>query len=581
MQGFRVALLLSALSALVTFGCAAPAAPARSGSSASAAENGPTTPSRTMTMVVRYEVTDLAGKIPGSSSPVVTKRLFNAALALIDGQGSARPYLAAALPQLNTDSWKVLPDGRMETTYKLRPGLTWHDGQPLTAEDFVFSQRVYSNRSFTIFTDEPQDRMESVSAPDPETLVIQWSRIYPGAGALIFSEFDPLPRHVLERSVAAVEDGSLSTDAFINLPFFTNDYVGPGPYRLERWTPGSQIEATAFAGHATGKPKIERVIVRIINDENTVLGTVMAGQADFTADFTLRFEHGMVLKREWESQGKGTVVLKPSSSVIQMLQMRPDYVMHPGQLDVRVRKALAQTIDRQGLNDGLFEGQGFSSDNFVPSTVPYFQEVDRTIAKYPFDARRAEQYMAEAGFAKDGEGFYTSPTTGRFRTDIRVTAGPEFERGQAIVVDAWRRAGFDVSGSVLPAAQARDREARQTFPGMASRGGGLEERSFTSAEIGSPANRWTGDNRGGWSNAEYDRIYNAFTTTIDQAERTRHTVQMLKLLSEELPAYPMYLAIQVNTQIAGLRGPEPGTAGFGTMTPGTLPYWNIQDWELR
>jgi peptide/nickel transport system substrate-binding protein len=532
-------------------------------------------------MVVRYEVTDLAGKIPGSSSPVVTKRLFNAALALVDAHGNARPYLAASLPQLNTDSWKVSPDGRMETTYKLNPGLTWHDGQPLTADDFVFAQRVYGNRAFTIFTDEPQDRIENVSAPDPQTVVIQWTRVYPGAGALIFSDFDPLPRHILERAVAAVEDGSQPTDAFINLPFFTNDYVGAGPYKLERWTPGSQMEATAFAGHATGKPKIERMIVKIINDENAVLSTVLAGQADFTVDFTLRFEHGMVLKREWESQGKGTVVLKPSSSVIQMLQMRPEYVMHPGQLDVRVRKALAQTIDRQGLNEGLFEGQGFSTDNFVPPTVPYFPDVDRVIAKYPFDIRRADQYMTEAGFAKDGDGFYASPTTGRFKTDIRVTAGPEFERGQAIVMDAWRRAGFDVSGSILPAAQARDREARQTFPGMASRGGGLEERSFTSADIGSPANRWTGDNRGGWSNPEYDRIYNAFTTTIDQAERTRNTVQMLKLLSEELPAYPMYLALQVNTQVAGLQGPEPGTAGFGTMTPGTLPYWNIQDWELH
>ncbi len=573
----RVALLCGAL---LAFGCAAPAAPSRDGSGP-VSLNSPTTPSRTMTMVVRYEVTDLAGKIPGSSSPVVTKRLFNAALALIDGQGNARPYLAEALPQLNSESWKVFPDGRMETMYRLRPGLTWHDGAPLTADDFVFAYRVYGNRAFTIFIDEPQDRIESVSAPDPLTVVIEWSRVYPGAGALIFSDFDPLPRHLLERSVAAVEDGSQAPDAFINLPFFTNEYVGAGPYKLEHWTPGSQLEATAFPGHATGKPKIERVIVRIISDENTVLSTVLAGQADFTADFTLRFEHGMVLKREWESQGKGTVVLKPSSSVIQMLQMRPEYVMHPGQLDVRVRKALAQTIDRQGLNDGLFEGQGFSSDNYVPPTVPYFTEVDRTIAKYAFDPRRAEQYMSEAGFAKDSEGFYASPTTGRFKTDIRVTAGPEFERGQAIVMDAWRRVGFDVSGSVLPAAQARDREARQTFPGMASRGGGLEERSFTTPEIGSPANRWTGDNRGGWSSSEYDRIYNAFTTTIDQAERVRYTVQMLRLLSEELPAYPMYLALQVNAQVAGLQGPEPGTAGFGTMTPGTLPYWNIQDWELR
>jgi peptide/nickel transport system substrate-binding protein len=255
--------------------------------------------------------------------------------------------------------------------------------------------------------------------------------------------------------------------------------------------------------------------------------------------------------------------------------------MHPGQLDVRVRRALAQSIDRQALNDGLFEGQGISTDNILSSSVPYFQEVDRVIAKYPYDPRRSEQFMAEAGFSKDREGFFATASGDQFRTDVKVTAGPEFERGQAILVDAWRRAGFQVSSSVLPAAQARDREARQTFPGMASRGGGLSERSMTTEDIGSAANRWTGDNRGGWSNPEYDRLYEAFTTSLDRAERTRHVVQMMKVLSEELPLYGMYIGQQVNTQAAGLSGPDPGTPGFGTLTEGTLPYWNIHEWELK
>jgi peptide/nickel transport system substrate-binding protein len=534
-----------------------------------------------MTMIVRYEVTDLASKIPGSSSPVVTKRLLNGELALIDGQGSPRPYLAESLPQLNTESWRVFPDGRMETTYRLRPGLTWHDGQPLTADDFAFALQIYTNRAFSIFIEEPQDRIERVQAPDPQTVFIEWKRIYPNAGALTFSQFDPLPRHILERSLASIEDGSLAADAFVNLPFWTQEYVGAGPYKLERWTPGSHLDLVAFPGYALGRPKIDRILLRIVSDENTTLSTVLSGNADFTADFTLRFEHAMVLKREWEAAGKGTVVLKASSSVQQILQQRPEYVMHPGQLDARVRRALAQTIDRQALNDGLFEGQGISTDNILSPSVPYFQEVDRVIAKYPYDPRRAEQYMAETGFTKDREGFFATPSGDQFRTDVKVTAGPEFERGQAILVDTWRRVGFQVSSSVLPAAQARDREARQTFPGMASRGGGLSERSMTTEDIGNAANRWTGDNRGGWSNPEYDRVYDGFTSTLDRAERTRHVVQMMKILSEELPLYGMYLSQQVNTQSAGLRGPDPGAAGFGTLTEGTLPYWNIHEWEIR
>jgi ABC-type transport system substrate-binding protein len=168
----------------------------------------------------------------------------------------------------------------------------------------------------------------------------------------------------------------------------------------------------------------------------------------------------------------------------------------------------------------------------------------------------------------------------RFATDVRTTAGPEFERAQAILVDTWRRAGIDISGGIVAAAEARDREARQTFTGMASRGGGLAERIFTSGEIGTSANRWTGDNRGGWANAEYDRLYDQFETTLDHTQRTQQAVEMQKLISQELPVFVLYQAIQINTRAARLRGPEKGSYGFGELAPTSLPYWNIQDWAF-
>src|SRR5207247_2216909 len=66
------------------------------------------------------------------------KYAFNAALARIDSQGAPQPELLESLPTLNTRTWQVFPDGTMQSTYTLRPNLTWHDGQPLTSEDFVF-----------------------------------------------------------------------------------------------------------------------------------------------------------------------------------------------------------------------------------------------------------------------------------------------------------------------------------------------------------------------------------------------------------------------------------------------------------
>src|SRR5581483_7995695 len=79
-----------------------------------------------------------AGKGRGLYTPW---RMFNALLTNVDARGVPQLELLASKPALGTDSWQVNPDGTMQTTYTLRPNLTWHDGQPLTSEDFVFAGR--------------------------------------------------------------------------------------------------------------------------------------------------------------------------------------------------------------------------------------------------------------------------------------------------------------------------------------------------------------------------------------------------------------------------------------------------------
>src|SRR5206468_12355422 len=130
--------------------------------------------SRTLVAAHRYEPSYLAAKVLGSNGPLNTSRLFNASLTVYDNAGLARPYLAETVPQLNTESWRLFPDGRMETTYQLRSGLTWHDGTPLTADDFAFALRVYKDPGLGVFIRSPQGSIDSISAPDPRTVLIQW-----------------------------------------------------------------------------------------------------------------------------------------------------------------------------------------------------------------------------------------------------------------------------------------------------------------------------------------------------------------------------------------------------------------------
>ena len=572
----RIVCLVGLLAIVV--GCTPAQAPQTERTGAPA---GPVAPQRTLNMSLRTEVTGLMPKIPGSSNPSLTTRIFNAAVAITDGKGAPRPYLVEALPRLNTDDWRLSPDGRMQVTYRLRPNLTWHDGQALTSDDFVFAYRVYTNPGVGIFAPTPQNLMESVEALDARTFVIRWSGPYADAAALIEGDFEPLPQHLLERPFSAFEQDPAAREPFIQLPFWSNQYVGAGPYKLLQWEPGSSFEAAAFDGHALGRPKIDRLHVRLFGDENTVLSNMLAGTLDYAPFLSMRLEHTTTLKREWDVTGHGAVYFRQGGPSMIVNQLRPEYADPAAILDVRVRRAIAHGIDRDANNEGVWGGVGFPSDSFVPAGLPHFEAVQRAIAHYQFDPRRAEALMTEAGFLKDRDGLFASGT-GRLRFELKASAGTENERQLQIMAQVWQGAGFEVQTVAVPLAQARDIEGRHTFRSMHTRGGlNAGERSWTSAEIGTSQNRWRGENRAGWSTAEYDRLFDAFMNTLDRSEREQQVVSMHRILSEQLPAFHTDFSVQTMAHVSALQGPEPGLANAGVFSPETAPHWNIHEWTWR
>jgi ABC-type transport system substrate-binding protein len=125
----------------------------------------------------------------------------------------------------------------------------------------------------------------------------------------------------------------------------------------------------------------------------------------------------------------------------------------------------------------------------------------------------------------------------------------------------------------MPTAQAQSGQARAQFPGLFTSGGGSGETllaNLSTAGIPREANRWTGSNRGAWSHPEYDRLYEAFNTTLDRAERNRQVIAMMKIFTEELPDFALYFQPSITAHVAGIRGPEGSGAG-----------WNVHTWEFR
>ena len=534
---------------------------------------------RTIILSFRYEKNDLSTKTLTQAGEEY-RPLFNAGLALVDGTGTLRPYLAEAVPVLNTESWRVFPDGRMETSWKLKPNLTWHDGAPLTADDFVFAFRVYSMRGLGIFTPEPQVHIEETLAPDPRTVVFRWSVPYPEAVEMTSDDFPPLPRHILGTEIEGIEGDLVAREAFINHRYWNPDYVGAGAYRLDRLEPGTGVVGTAFDGHALGRPKIDRVVARLFSDENPVLSAILGESIHVATGITLRYEHAQVLLTQWSENKRGNVQLAPARLVGNIVQFRPEFLRTPALLDVRVRRAMVHSIDRQGLNDAIFDGRSINPDTYITPGSPLFGVVDRVVTKYAFDPARTEQLMAEAGYRKGSDGVFANAAGERFRPDVQVLAGAQFERAGAILTETWRRAGIDVQYSVLPAVQVRQNDVRNQFPGLSTPGGtGGGDRGalefYTTHQIGSPATNWAGQNRGGWSNAEIDRLWQAYNVTLDQTDRYNLGAQMMKIVSDELPGWPLFWDFNVLAFVGSVRGPELGIASTSTG------FWNVHEWEMR
>jgi len=568
-----------ALFALVIVATAcAPAAPgaSRSGSEARAPPASEV-PSRTVVIATKVEPTTLAPRALSTTgvsptSPVMN--IFSAWLMAIDGRGGRRPLLAEKQPELNTGDWIVFPDGTMETTYHLRPNLTWHDGTPLTASDFVFGFQVFSNPDLGLRIDQPMRLIKEVVAPDDRTVVIHWKQSFTDADGLNADKnggLAAMPRHLLEEKYRTAE-----LAAFVADPYWTTGFVGSGPFRLDRWEPGAYIEASAFENYVEGRPKVNRLKWVFLANENAAVASLLAGEVHLVAVEAIALEQASLLRQQWADSHAGEVIFAPTKSRFLQVELKDAYVNPRALLDVRVRRAFLEATDRASLSEAIIEGQQVVAHSIAGMSEEYSTEMDRAITKYPYDLQEATRLLAQAGITKGSDGAFADASGQKLSLEIRVFPNDPGPREIAILADQWKRFGVEVNQFVIPAAQSQDLELASAYPSFRIEQSGLTGTTavvkLSSSVLATPQNRWTGSNRGGWVNAEYDRGFDTFVSSLDRNERNRSIVQALKVASDELPILPLYYLSQVAARASALEGPYPGADS-------ELSWDNVSAWH--
>jgi len=361
-------------------------------------------------------------------------------------------------------------------------------------------------------------------------------------------------------------------------PFWTREYVGAGPYRLDQWEVGAFLEGVAFEGHIMGKPKITRIREMFIPDPNTAVANVLAGQAALTSGDSIRFTDGETLRQQWGDRGQ--ILNFPNLFRVTVFQYRPEFASTQAFTDLRVRQALHFGVDFPSINEAIQGGRTIQATGSIPPTTAYYADLDKAVSHYPFDPRKTEQLMTEAGFAKGSDGVWASPNPqyGRMAFDINVLANPDSENEMHIMADTWRKLGFEVREGVIAPALAADTQALTSFPGIRTTStppGEGRFSQFKTDQIPRPETRWSGQNYGGWpGSSEYDRLANVFETSLTRDERTQAVIQMNKITTENCAEINLYWKLNAQAVLTGLTGPR-------LTDPNGSADWNIQEWELK
>ncbi|MCZ8521229.1 MULTISPECIES: peptide ABC transporter substrate-binding protein [Paenibacillus] len=442
----------------------------------------------------------------------------------LDKNNKAQPGLASGMP-------KISEDGRTYTI-TLKDNITYSDGVPVKAQDFVYSyQRSVDPATKAIYafmvawvkggTDvmksktpeeaEAKKKEMGVKALDDKTLQITLERPIPFfTEQLSFLNFFPQRQDLIDKFKE--KNGA---DA--------ESVIGAGPFKLEKWDHDQQLVLVKNDKYwDKDSVKLERIQLNIVKDENTGLNLFQTGQSDLQ---TVTGEN----IRQWE--GKPEYVLQPelSSWFIKLSEKNV-----PAFRNKKIRQALAMSIDNTAFIETVMGKGPVAATGFVPvgtsdGTGEEFRKKAGSIMP-KFDPAKAKQLLQE-GLQEAG---LSAMPSFKLQCDDHNTGPKALE----FLVAQWKQnLGIDVIAEPLPHKLRVDNENNHKYQASVSGWGADYNDPMTFLDMfitGSELNDVD------WSNAEYDKFANGAIAELDKAKRSDLMVQAEKLLIEEMPIVPNY-----------------------------------------
>ncbi|HEY3116022.1 MAG TPA: ABC transporter substrate-binding protein [Chloroflexota bacterium] len=488
--------------------------------------------------------------------------LVHVGLTVADEDVRLHAALAEDVPTVENGLWRLFPDGRMETLWKIRSDARWHDGTSVSAGDILFTATMERDRDLPVLPNIGYDSVDSIEAVDTQTVKMTWKRPYIDADSMFAS---PFPRHLLEQQY--VDDKT----KLPQLRYWTEEFVGTGPYKLRSWASGSGAVMDANDQYVLGRPKIDQIEVRFVADPTTMAASLLANAVNVTLGKGLSLDQAVQLESRWQ---EGHVAAAASNSILlypQLINTNPAVVA-----DVRFRKALMFGADRQELADTIMYGRTIIAQSyFSPSTPDYEDTLDAAV-KYPYDPAQAARMIEALGYAKGADGLLRDIQDQVLSIEIRANDEDTNTKTMFAVANQWQRLGVKVEPVVIPPERRSDAAYVTTFPSFLlnrqpSDVTGL--RRLHQAQTPLPENGFRGVNYSRYQNAEFSALIDRVYISIIPEERTQVLKQVVHQVTDQLIRMGLFYDVQ-STLIANRLHGVPAANNTGGNV------WNVHQWTL-
>lgn len=471
---------------------------------------------------------------------------------------------------------------QMIVTFKLIEGLTWSDGEPLTAHDSVYGFELSCEPEIPHGT-YMQNRTTSYEALDDYTTV--WTGLPGFRDSLYFINFwNPFPEHAWS---------DLSALELVEAERSSRKPLGWGPYVIEEWVTGDHIRLRKnelYWRADEGLPRFDTVIYRFKGeDSNANIAALLSGECDIVDQSSqLDDQVELLLKLQAVEQVNAVLVTGTTFEFagfgIDPVESydRPDFFE-----DARTRRAVAYCMDRQAVIDTVLFGQSLVLDTYLSPVHPLS---NTKVPHYPFDVEKGTALLEEVGWIDDdgdpqtprvAQGVEGIPDGTLLAFNYWTTTAPQRQQATQVLQDSLAECGvqisleyinpsefFSIGAEGLVFGRRFDMIQFGVPTGVDPPCGG-----FLSSQIPGEHNAWSGGNIWGWRNEAYDAACGAALQSLPGTpEYVQFHMEAQQIFAEQLPILPLYL----RTKLAATR---PDMRGFIIDPTQATEFWNIEEFD--